>query len=219
LWTWVLDMVRILTLFGLLSILIGYWAPWVDHPAAGLVQNGFDLSEFVKFLPQVKSGGEPMTRWLLFLPLAAVALNLSLWAHGLPGRRAHGLRLTLIAVSLLLLIILIPPYPYTPDRLLGDEFRARTILALASWAIFLLSLAWQGRWLPGEWMPILLALLTLAGTTTPIVQFLSLRDALSAVYGRPIAIGWGVWLMGGGTLTTLGGTALWFRKANRGGSG
>jgi len=41
---------------GVLCILIGYWAPWVAHPAAGLVQNGFDLSEFVKFLPQVKDG-------------------------------------------------------------------------------------------------------------------------------------------------------------------
>lgn len=200
-------------LFGLLLILIGYWAPWVAHPAAGLVQNGFDLSEFVKFLPQVKSGSEPMVRWLFFLPLTAVALSFGLLTNGLPIWRSHRLRLALVAVSLLLLIILIPPYPYTPDRLLGDEFRARTILALVSWVSFLLTLTGLGRRLPRRWVSILLALLTLVGTASPIVQFLSVRDALSAVYGRPITIGWGVWLMVGGTLAVLGGTALGFQKA------
>lgn len=183
------------------------------HPAAGLVQNGFDLCEFVKFMPQVKDGSEPVIRWLFFLPLTTVALGLSVLANGLPIRRARGLHLLLLAVSLLLLIILIPPYPYTPDRLLGGEFRARTLLALLSWGAFLLVLTGLGRSLSRRWISILLAILTLAGTISPTVQFLSLHDALSAVYGRPIAIGWGVGLMVAGTLAVLGGTVLGLRKA------
>jgi len=203
----------LLLLVGVLCILVGYWAPWVAHPAAGLLQNGFDLSEFVKFLPQVKDGSEPMVRWLFFLPLTAVALSFGLLTHELRSRRVHWLGLVLVVVSLLLLIILIPPYPYTPDRLLGDELRARTILALVSWVSFLLTLSELGRRLPRRWGSILLALLTLVGTASPIVQFLSVRDALSAVYGRPITIGWGVWLMVGGTLAVLGRTVLGSRKA------
>ena len=112
-----------------------------------------------------------------------------------------------------MLTILIPPYPYTPDRLLGDEFRARTILALVSWVTFVLTLTGLGRWLPRRWISILLALLTLVGTVPPIVQFLSVRDALSAVYGRSTTVGWGVWLMIAGTLVLLGGAALGFRDA------
>lgn len=200
-------------LLGLFLILIGYWAPWVDDPVAGLVQNGFDLTEFVKFMPQVKSGSEPMVRWLLFLPLPTVALGLNLLAHELPSPRQRWLRRGLGVVSLVLLIILIPPYPYTLQRLLGDEFRARTILALVSWAVFLFTLVWRGQWPTGRRMASLLALLTLVGTASPMVQFLSVRDALGAVYGHPITLGWGLWLMVAGELAVLGGTALELRKA------
>jgi hypothetical protein len=206
----------LLHLGGVVCILIGYWAPWVGHPAAGLVQNAFDLSEFVKFLPQVKSGSEPVLRWLFFLPLSTVALSLSIWATT-EGRLCSSslgtrwLRLPLVGVGLLLLIILIPPYPYTPDRLLGGEFRERTILALVSWVAFLLTLVGVGGWLTRRWGAVLLALLGLIGAVGPLVQYLSLHDALSALYGRPVAIGWGVWLTVAGMLVVLAGTALGFR--------
>lgn len=206
-----LDTSVLIMLFGLLLILIGYWAPWVAHPAAGLVQNGFDLSEFVKFLPQVKSGAETMSRWLFFLPLTTVALSFSLLTNELRSRGMYRLRLVLVGVGLLLLIILIPPYPYTPDRLLGDEFRARTILCLVSWIAFLLIPTPLSHRLPRKWIYLLLTLLTLVGTASPIIQFLSIRDALSAVYSRPITIGWGMWLMILGTMVLLGGLALGFR--------
>jgi hypothetical protein len=218
-----------LLLAGVLAILIGYWAPWVGHPVAGLVQNGFDLSEFVKFLPQVKNGSESLLRWLLFLPLPTTALSLSLWAatesrRCLSGRNARWLRAVLAGVSLLLLVILIPPYPYTLGRLWGEEFRARTMMALASWATFPLTLFSSGRWLTRRQTCVLVALLTLAGTAGSIIQFLSLRDALSVVYGRPVSIGWGVWVMVAGMSVILGSMAPEFRLArerppsNRGGS-
>jgi len=196
----------IIMLFGLLLILVGYWAPWVDHPAAGLVQNGFDLSEFVKFIPQVRGGSESVVRWVFFLPLPTVALGLSILAHALLGRNHRWLRRGLVSVSLLLLVILIPPYPYTLGRLLGEEFRARTILLLVSWAAFPFTLA-RRRWPTPAWIAGLLALLTLVGTLAPIAQFLAVRDALKAVYGRPIVIGWGIWVMVGGASLLLGATA------------
>jgi len=204
----------------MLCILVGYWAPWVGHPAAGLVQNAFDLSEFVKFLPQVRNGDEPLLRWLFFLPLPTVAVSLSLWVimegrFYLCSRVTRSLRPGLVVLSLPLLAVLIPPYPYTPARLLGDEFRARTILTVVSWAAFALTLVWLGRWLARRPALILLAVLTLVGTISPMVQFLSLRDELSSVYGRPIIIGWGMWLMLAGMLVVLGGAALGFRQAEK----
>lgn len=204
--------VRLALLLGVVCILVGYWAPWVAHPAAGLVQNGFDLSEFVKFLPQVKTGGEFLYRWLFFLPLPSVALSLSMWAasegRGLqPRSAARWVRSVTLGVSLLLLIILIPPYPYTLERVLGSEFRERTILTLVSWAALVLVLIGAHRWLGRRWRCVLLAFLAVIGTIAPLVQFLSLHDALSAVYGRSIVIGWGVWVMATGMLLVLVGAA------------
>ena len=218
-----------ITLLGLFLILIGYWGPWIAHSAASLVQSGLDLSEFVKFLPQVKDGSEPMYRWLFFLPLTTVALGLGFWATAQPWppmtgdtgdgahrrtRRQPWMRAALVVLGALLLIILIPPYPFTSERLFGHEFRERTILALGSWLAFLLVLVWLGRRLMRRSAGIALGALTLVGTVSPIVQFLSVSDALGSVYGRPIVIGWGVWMMLVGLLVVLAGAALGLGEAD-----
>jgi len=200
-------------LVGMLCMLVGYWAPWIAHPAVGLVQNGFDLGEFTQFLPQVKAGDERLIRWLFLLPLTTMSLSIGLLTSGPAQRRAHRLRLIPLAGSLVLLAILTPPYPYTLDRLLGPEFRARTILSLISWIAFPLTLISPGRWMSDRWIVPLTALLTLVGAVGPIAQFLSLYGALSAVYRHPITIGWGTWLMIAGTLPTLGSAALWVGEA------
>lgn len=41
---------------GILLLLTGYFGPWIDHEVAGLVVTGLDLGEYVKFLPEVRSG-------------------------------------------------------------------------------------------------------------------------------------------------------------------
>jgi len=197
---------RFLSLAGVLCILIGYWAPWIAHPAAGLVQNGFDLSEFIKFLPQVKDNSEPLIRWLFFLPLTTMALSMGLAIYGLLPQTSSWLRMALGGLALLLLIILIPPYPYTSERLLGGEFRARTIMTVVSWVAFPLTVIWPSRWPSTRGISLLLALLTVAGVVGPIVQYLSLRDVLSIAYGEPVTIGWGVWLMVASMLVVLGDT-------------
>ena len=39
-----------------LATLLGYFLPWIEHPAAGLVVLGLDLAELVKFLYPVSAG-------------------------------------------------------------------------------------------------------------------------------------------------------------------
>ena len=59
---------------ALLLALVGYWLPWLTHPAAALRLNGYELSEWVTFLPAVRDGSSPLTRLVFLLPLAALAL-------------------------------------------------------------------------------------------------------------------------------------------------
>src|SRR6188474_2876552 len=69
---------------SILLALVGYWAPWLTHPAAALRLNGYELSEWVTFLPGVRDGSLPLSRLLFLLPLACLALLLAL-AASRPG--------------------------------------------------------------------------------------------------------------------------------------
>ena len=51
-------------LTGVAFALVGVWAPWIPHRAAALVLSGWDLAEFVKFVP-----GASATRELFYLPV------------------------------------------------------------------------------------------------------------------------------------------------------
>ena len=65
--------VRILLPLALLMALVGAFGPWVSHRAAALVLTGQDMAEFVKFLPDVRSGELRVTRELFYLPFLAGA--------------------------------------------------------------------------------------------------------------------------------------------------
>ncbi|MEA3459689.1 MAG: hypothetical protein U9R11_03285, partial [Chloroflexota bacterium] len=52
--------------------------------------------------------------------------------------------------------------------------------------------------------------LAFVGTVPPLWQFFSIRHAIDRVYGRPIELGWGLWLTAAGFLivATAGATML-----------
>jgi hypothetical protein len=54
--------------------LLGWWLPWITHRAAVLRLNGYELSEWVAFLPGVRDGSLPFGRLSPLLPLASLAL-------------------------------------------------------------------------------------------------------------------------------------------------
>src|SRR5260221_287867 len=71
---------RIVQLAALGLALIGYWLPWLTHPVAALRLNGYELSEWVTYLPGVRDGSLPLSRLLFLLPLSCLALLLGLAA-------------------------------------------------------------------------------------------------------------------------------------------
>jgi hypothetical protein len=82
---------RHLSLTFALLALIGFWGPWLASPAAGLSFNGYELSEWVTFLPATRDGTLAFAYWrfpfggdiyfarlAFFVPFGLVAWSLCL---------------------------------------------------------------------------------------------------------------------------------------------
>ena len=137
---------RLLLPVAALLALAGYFLPWVEHPAAGLVVLGLDLAELVKFLYPVQQGDIRLWREGFYLPLIAASLNLSLNAFRRDLSYPDGGSATVqaeddaqrleayawpVRVSLLLLaaiaaLNLLPP-AWTPRLLFSPEFLLQSV--------------------------------------------------------------------------------------------
>ena len=189
-------------LTGIALALIGYWGPWVNHKTAALVLSGLDMAEFVKFLPEVRAGTELMIRELFYLPPLAAALCLALMGGNRYWRYPLWARAIMVIVAIVLAIIVLPPYPFILQALGSDEFRRQFSMAASCLAVIGASLLY--RRLPKAVVAGLLIVISLVGAIPPVWQFLSVRSSLDRVYGQPIHVGWGPWLMVAGSLVVAG---------------
>ncbi len=189
-------------LIGIALVLIGYWGPWVNHKTAALVLSGLDMAEFVKFLPGVRAGTEFVIRELFYLPVLAAALCLALMGSNRYWRYPLWARAIMVIVAIVLAIIVLPPYPFILQALGSDEFRRQFSMAAGCLAVIGASLLY--RRLPKAVVAGLLIVISLVGAIPPVWQFLSIRSALDRVYGQPIHVGWGLWLMAAGFLVVAG---------------
>lgn len=191
---------------GALVTFWGYVSPWVNHRVAGLVILGLDLGEYVKFLPEVRSGQLALWREGFYLPVLAVSLTCSLAAF----RREPGYgwlaRVPLLALAIVAALNLLPP-AWTPARLLTPEFRLQ-----AAWlGLCLLALAFSPflALLPARLAAGLIALFSL-GSLVAVLQFLRVLPAIAALYRHALLPGWGLYVLLAGLLLLLAGAAgLW----------
>ena len=195
-------MMKRLAPLGIALALIGYWGPWVNHKTAALVLSGLDMAEFVKFLPGVRAGAEPMIRELFYLPPLAAALCLALTGSNRPWRYPLWARAIMVIIAIALAVTVLPPYPFILQALDSDEFRRQFLMAAGCLAIIGGTLLY--RRLSRAIVAGLLIVISLAGAIPPLWQFFSIRSALDSVYGQPINIGWGLWLTVAGFLVVAG---------------
>ena len=199
------------------AALVGYWSPWLTHPAAALRLNGYELSEWITFLPDVRTGNLALSRLLFLLPLACLALLLALVATRTPLRVAapplgeaprpspvarssprSGLAAALptlagpwawvlLAAAALCAFVILPPYPYLLTALSDPEFRGQFFVACGT-ALGLIVVAY----LPTELKDLLQLLLGLAGAALGLDALLTLRPVASALLNAawPIGLGW-----------------------------
>ncbi len=189
---------------ALLLVFLGYTGPWVDHKAAGLVITGLDLGEYVKFLAPIRRGELSLWREGFYLPLLAISLTASLIAFRAELRYGWPMRALLLALAVVAALNLLPP-AWTPQRMLTAEFRQQAAALAAS----LLAMAFSPllALLPRRIVGLFIGLLSIAAALLPMQQFFAVLPAISALYNRPQAPGWGMVLCAIG-LWTLAATAL-----------
>ncbi len=183
----------------------GYWGPWVSHRAAALVIPGLDLAEYVKFLPEYRSGRLHVAREGFYLPLLTLSLALSALSWRESVRWPTALRVVGWLASISTALAMLPP-AWSPAVLRLPEFRVQVIAIGICLAAAIIMPLWRRRI---SWLAWAITVLSIVAAVIPIGQFLAIRPALDRIYGRPIAVGWGPGVMAIGlTLLAISVAAL-----------
>jgi hypothetical protein len=227
-----------LILLGL--ALVGYWGPWLIHPSAALTLNGYELSEWATFLPQVRDGSLPLAavslpwpgggalsiyfaRLVFFIPLACVAGLLSLGASRFRGRPSAYLKAwwsdllphswlswLLLGLAGVCCFLVFPPYPAYVFPDYWPEYQPQFLSACLT-AILILAVFF----LPGEVKDVVQIVLALIGGGFGLWSFLVLHPVAIALLGPGwVRWGWGwvAMLAGLAGLAWLGLTHLFGQK-------
>lgn len=207
---------RLLLLLGLIGLAGATWGPWVAAGSPGLTLLGLDLAEYVKFLPEVRSGALSVARAQFYLPLFTLSVGLSFLALRSGAWLPRVLRLILTLLAIPCALALLPP-AWSPATFGQAEFQAQLRLLAVALTVALLSLL--APWLPRRrraWQALagLLALLALTATILPLWQWSRVRPAIEIVYHRALNLGWGGWsLLVGGVALAAGAALLAWAEA------
>ena len=203
--SWILSLGLLLTGIG------GAFLPWVWREGVALQLTAPGLAEFVKFLPEVRSGQVQIERLFFMLPLFLAMLALPLFATNQTLKLPMWLRwLMRLAVIPLALASLSPVW--TPVILVSPEFRLQTLLAAT--AVSLAVIAPLFKRLPLRILIIFLIVGDLAALTLPLWQFSLIQAGISEAYHQPISLGWGWWLTEGGIVMSVVG-GVWTTIVSR----
>jgi hypothetical protein len=149
-----------------------------------------DLAEFVKFLPEVRSGTLTVQRLLFLLPLAVVALGTPPVVASVRLAYPRWARIPVMAAVIPLSLTLLPPV-WSPAVLLSAEFRLQTIACVV--CVGLMAAAHWLRRLPLLSISVPLVGLWLAAPTLALWQFQHMQASIASAYASPISPGWGAW--------------------------
>jgi len=191
------QLVLLLYEIGFTLILVGYLMVWLPQPVAGLSFIGLELGEWVKFLPQVRSGEIAASRNFFYLPPVVLGLMLALRTTGWPDRRWRTWVMRLVAIIVAMLAF--PAVEAILEEGL-DQWLGRVLMILL--VVVVAALIPLLDRLPGDSglrvaRTIILALAA-AGIILPTWAYLEIRPAVAQLLESEVGIGPGVWLSGAG---------------------
>ena len=179
---------RGLLFVALVLIGVGYFGPWVAHQDAGLNSSADDLAEFVKFMPVVRAGQIGIVRELFFIPIWITSIGLGLLASRI---KSWGLRLALLALSLLLVFTPLPGFTFLLTAYRSPEFGPTFWTTVGVMLIAIGLAVFGGRMLRADWAAASLwILLGLAAASIAPLHFVKVAPEIERLY--PFTVGWGV---------------------------
>jgi hypothetical protein len=196
-WRWVLLITSLAAAYG------ASFAPWIYRPPAALILTAPDLAEFVKFLPEVRSGSLSVHRLAFLAPLFTITLSLPIVVSSRWAYYPKIIRVGILAAVVPLALTLLPPV-WSPPVLTSTEFRAQTVACLVALALTAASI-WVHK-LPGAALSFL-PILWLTGTALATWQFSLILPSIATAYASPVTPGWGLWLIIASSIGTL---AAWY---------
>ncbi|MBI3763389.1 MAG: hypothetical protein HY260_16200 [Chloroflexi bacterium] len=183
------------TWLGLALVWAGYWAPWIAHRAAALNLNGYELAEWITFLPGVRDGSLRLSRFDFLAPLSAIVILTAL-AAATPGLSSW-VRWPARAVGLLGAIAILPEYPFILSAPTDPELRPTLILGIVTIAAVLLSsvpLAAHSQ--PSvvrsaQWRGVALGLLAAVALGFTARALVTVWHSLAVLFDAPPRLNWG----------------------------
>jgi hypothetical protein len=191
--------IQLILKLGFTAILLGYFVVWLPQPVVGLSFIGLELGEWVKFLPQVRSGEIVAAKDLFYVPPITLSLMILLWTIDWPNRRwkTWGMRIIAVLVSMLALpaieVVQNEPIDQWLVRLLAVVLVVGGALAVA-----LINPGVEKK--PRVNVTAVMVCLAALGAMLPTWVYLSVRPAAQQVIGVDVGFGPGFWLNLGGNL-------------------
>ena len=177
-----------LSALSLALLWIGYFGTWVQHSAAALTMNAYDLSEWITRLPQVREGSLLVGRLHILALLALTIVLTTAWA--LRNRR----RWWALGLSVLGFTMLLPGYPFFLWYRTDPEVRYQLVFAAAT----LVVAGMAGRLREARWSAVAWALSAITGMGLTSWSLLTVRPIVAELYGETPSIGWGWFAMNAG---------------------
>jgi hypothetical protein len=163
------------------SLLVGHFAPWVQHRSAALTLSAHELATVTNFTPYA---GIFVNEGYL-LPLWGAALLLA----------AAGRRWVLVG-AVCIAALGLPGYPELRALLSGSgsPFAAQLALTIVCW-VGCVALTVAARQLQHRRYSATLAALIAMFGAAPVAGFIAIKSvAIERLYGAPVSTGWGWWL-------------------------
>jgi hypothetical protein len=197
---------------GFTMILLGYFLVWLPQPVAGLSFIGLEMGEWVKFIPEVRSGEVFPSRNFFYLPPILLGSMIAIWTAGWPNNRGQTwlARVLAVAVGFLALPAIESFSEESPGQWLPRVAMSGFVIIVVLVATYYSSRETMPATIP--WLYFII--LGMLGAILPVWTYLAIKPFVEILMGAGVGIGPGIWLnLLGNILLILLGISFLLRRA------